>query len=96
MVSKRAPTETSPLLGEHNGTAWASTEAIANHDAESGESRQVEEQGKEPFPDARKQLKYIVPAISIGVWIVLILSHSYLRVIASILRIATPRLIHEL
>lgn len=94
MASKQTPTETSPLLGEHNGTA--SIEAIANHNAESGESRQVEEQGKEPFPDARKQLKYIVPAISIGVWIVLILSHSYLRVIASISRIATPRLMHEL
>jgi hypothetical protein len=65
MASKQTPTETSPLLGERNGTA--STEAIANHDAESGEPRQVEEQGKEPFPDARKQLKYIVPAISIGV-----------------------------
>lgn len=79
MAPKQIPTETSPLLGKHNATA--SAETIANHDAESGESRQVEEQGKKPCPDARKQLKYIVPAISIGVWIVLILSHSYLRVI---------------
>lgn len=65
MASKQPPTETSPLLGGSNGIV--STEAIANRDAESGEPRQVEEQRKEPFPDAKKQLKYIVPAISIGV-----------------------------
>lgn len=68
MAPKRTPTETSPLLGESNGNGAASNGAIVSHDAESGEPRQsVEEQGKEPFPDAKKQLKYIVPAISIGV-----------------------------
>jgi hypothetical protein len=53
-------------LGESNGAV--STGAIVNHDAESGEPGQsVEDQGKEPFPDAKKQLKWIIPAISIGV-----------------------------
>ncbi|OKP11426.1 hypothetical protein PENSUB_3118 [Penicillium subrubescens] len=66
MVPQRTPTETSPLLGESNGTV--SNGAIVGHDAESGEPRpSVEDQGKEPFPDAKKQLKWIVPAISIGV-----------------------------
>jgi hypothetical protein len=53
-------------LVETNGTV--PTGAIVSHDAESGEPRpSVEDQGKEPFPDAKKQLKWIVPAISIGV-----------------------------
>ncbi|KAJ5439165.1 uncharacterized protein N7458_010163 [Penicillium daleae] len=70
MAPKRTPTETSPLLGESNGNGAASNGAIVSHDAESGEPRQsVEEQGKEPFPDAKKQLKYIVPAISIGIFL---------------------------
>ncbi|GLI77298.1 hypothetical protein PoHVEF18_005587 [Penicillium ochrochloron] len=64
----RTPSETSPLLGETNGTV--STGAIVSHDAESGEPRpSVEDQGKEPFPDAKKQLKWIVPAISIGIFL---------------------------
>lgn len=61
------PSETSPLL-QSNGTA--STGAIPTHDAESGGSQNVpEDQIKEPFPDAQKQLKYIVPAISIGIFL---------------------------
>ncbi|KAJ5175003.1 uncharacterized protein N7482_000880 [Penicillium canariense] len=68
MAPERTPTETSPLLGESNGIA--ATGAIASRDAESGEPRQcVEDQAKEPFPDAKKQLKYIVPAISIGIFL---------------------------
>jgi MFS family permease len=55
-------------LGESNGTV--SNGAIVGHDAESGEPRpSVEDQGKEPFPDAKKQLKWIVPAISIGIFL---------------------------
>ncbi|KAJ5090978.1 hypothetical protein N7532_009662 [Penicillium argentinense] len=60
--------ETSPLLGERNGTA--STGTIPTRDAESGDlSNNQDEQTKEPFPDAQKQLKYIVPAISIGIFL---------------------------
>lgn len=67
MAPERIPTETSPLLADSNGTA--STGAIVDRrDEESDDPRQAEaEQIKEPFPDAQKQLKYIVPAISIGV-----------------------------
>lgn len=61
------PSETSPLL-QSNGTA--STGAIPTRDAdtESGDRPIASEVlTKEPFPDAQKQLKYIIPAISIGV-----------------------------
>lgn len=62
-----APSETSPLL-QNNGTV--STGAIPTRDAESnsGHGRNCQdEQAKVSSSDAQKQLKYIVPAISIGV-----------------------------
>lgn len=66
MAPERTLSETSPLLVDSNGTA--STGAIKRRDEESGDpSQPVDEQAKEPFPDAQKQLKYIVPAISLGV-----------------------------
>jgi hypothetical protein len=63
------PSETSPLL-QSNGPA--STGAIPTRDAHAdtesgGQPIASEELAKEPFPDAQKQLKYIIPAISIGV-----------------------------
>jgi hypothetical protein len=64
MAPERSPTETSPLLGSSNGTVSNGT--IPDNNVESGVSTQ-DEQVKEPFPDAQKQLKYIVPAISLGV-----------------------------
>ncbi|KAJ5579663.1 uncharacterized protein N7459_005648 [Penicillium hispanicum] len=67
MAPERTETETSPLLGQSNGTT--STGAITNN-GDSGEHRQPdEEQAKDPYPDAQKQLKYIVPAISIGIFL---------------------------
>ncbi|CAI7590704.1 unnamed protein product [Penicillium pancosmium] len=65
------PSETSPLL-QSNGPA--STGAIptrgAHADTESGDQPIAsEELAKEPFPDAQKQLKYIIPAISIGIFL---------------------------
>ncbi|KAJ5966556.1 hypothetical protein N7481_013270 [Penicillium waksmanii] len=65
------PSETSPLL-QSNGPA--STGAIltrdAHADAESGDQPIASgELAKEPFPDAQKQLKYIIPAISIGIFL---------------------------
>ncbi|KAJ5377008.1 hypothetical protein N7509_013894 [Penicillium cosmopolitanum] len=63
------PSETSPLL-QNNGPA--STGAIPTRDAdtESGDKPIAsEELAKEPFPDAQKQLKYIIPAISIGIFL---------------------------
>lgn len=67
MAPERNPTETSPLLAASNGTAPTGA-IIDRRDAESGElDESADEQVKEPFHDAQKQLKYIVPAISIGV-----------------------------
>lgn len=55
------------MLSANSGTAPTGA-IIDRRDEESGDTRQsAEEQAKEPFPDAQKQLKYIVPAISIGV-----------------------------
>ncbi|KAJ6079316.1 hypothetical protein N7467_009069 [Penicillium canescens] len=66
MTPERSPTETSPLLGSSNGTVSNGT--IPDNNVESGVSTQ-DEQVKEPFPDAQKQLKYIVPAISLGIFL---------------------------
>ncbi|CAI7614451.1 hypothetical protein N7533_013369 [Penicillium manginii] len=65
------PSETSPLL-QSNGPA--STGAIPTRDvdadAESGDHPIASgELTKAPFPDAQKQLKYIIPAISIGIFL---------------------------
>jgi hypothetical protein len=59
--------ESSPLLPDSNGTA--STGAIPRCDEEqpADSVQSTEDLAKEPVPDARTQLKYIVPAISIGV-----------------------------
>jgi hypothetical protein len=69
MASERSHDETSPLLRNSNGTA--STGAIPRCDEEQPADivQPTDEQTKEPFPDALKQLKYIVPAISLGVCI---------------------------
>jgi hypothetical protein len=72
MAPEASPTENSPLLAA--STNAVSNGTISNQHVESGDSVQTEERGKEPFPDAQKQLKYIVPAISLGVWI---LSYSF-------------------
>ncbi|KAJ5895020.1 hypothetical protein N7495_006711 [Penicillium taxi] len=61
MVSEYIPSETSPLLAPSNGAD------IHHESEESGES--VEDQIKAPFPDARKQLKFILPAVSIGIFL---------------------------
>ncbi|KAJ5602106.1 hypothetical protein N7510_011640 [Penicillium lagena] len=61
MPPDREPNETSPLLRAQGDAHPPSTGAIA--------SQCDEEQAKEPFPDARKQLKYIVPAISLGIFL---------------------------
>ncbi|KAJ5634325.1 hypothetical protein N7528_002167 [Penicillium herquei] len=68
MAPERTLSETSPLLGNGNGTA--STGAIDIPHEESAEVRNgVDEQSKEPFKDAQKQLKYIIPAISLGIFL---------------------------
>lgn len=64
MAPETSPSETSPLLGSSNGTVSNGT--IPENNVESGVQMQ-DEQVKEPFPDAQKQLRYIVPAISLGV-----------------------------
>lgn len=66
MAAEQTPTESSPLLGATNGNV--STGAIDIPREESGHiERSQGDQGKDPFPDAHKQLKLIIPAISLGV-----------------------------
>lgn len=67
MAPETSPTESSPLLGSVLASGPVSNGTIPNHHVESGGSVGTEERAKEPFPDAHKQLKYIVPAISLGV-----------------------------
>ncbi|KAJ5184001.1 hypothetical protein N7492_001617 [Penicillium capsulatum] len=67
MPPGRNASETSPLLGPT--TVNPSLGAIPGHE-ESGQTvLQTEDHGKQPFPDAQKQLKYIIPAISIGIFL---------------------------
>jgi len=65
MAPETSPTENSPLLGSSNGTPSNGT--IPDNHVESGIPDETEENSKAPFSDAQKQLKYIVPAISLGV-----------------------------
>lgn len=67
MAPGRTHDETSPLLGDSNGTA--SNGAITHRDEEQPADivQSTDEQAKDPFPEAGKQLRYILPAISIGV-----------------------------
>lgn len=67
MAPETSPTENSPLLGSASTNGAVSNGAISNRHEESGDPAQTEDSGKEPFHDAQKQLKYVVPAISLGV-----------------------------
>lgn len=67
MAPETSPTENSPLLGSALANGPVSNGTIPDHYVESGDSVETEERAKEPSPDAQKQLKYIVPAISLGV-----------------------------
>ncbi|KAJ5954609.1 hypothetical protein N7501_008888 [Penicillium viridicatum] len=69
MAPETSPTENSPLLGSAFTNGAVSNGTISNHHVESGEPVQTEDSGKEPFHDAQKQLKYIVPAISLGIFL---------------------------
>lgn len=88
MSPERIPTETSPLLGpQANGHApHHTTGAISNGHPRSSESVERDHGTEEAQVDkdiahSRNALKYIVPAISIGVWVVSRLaSESYLTV----------------
>lgn len=71
MSPERIPTETSPLLGEESNALPGSTGALFNTDYhQSPENDLLEQQGR---VDAESQqgkdlpLRYIVPAVSIGV-----------------------------
>ncbi|KAJ5784566.1 uncharacterized protein N7503_009778 [Penicillium pulvis] len=67
MSPERIPSETSPLLVPGNGTV--TTGAIDIPREEWAEPRDDDEdQAKEPFPDAQAQLKWIIPAISLGIF----------------------------
>ncbi|KAJ5759010.1 hypothetical protein N7520_006166 [Penicillium odoratum] len=67
MAPERNPSETTPLLVSGNGTA--TTGAIDIPHEELAEPRQDEDdQVKQPFQDTQTQLKYVVPAISLGVF----------------------------
>lgn len=66
MAPERTASETSPLLGHTNGTA--STGAIDIPHEESAEQRQNDDgEAKETVREAQNRLKYIIPAVSLGV-----------------------------
>lgn len=72
MSSERNPSETSPLLGPHaNGhpsTGPLSNGYVHPRDSEAAErNHSTEEAHQKQVAHARNSLKYIVPAISIGV-----------------------------
>ncbi|KAJ6137950.1 hypothetical protein N7471_004436 [Penicillium samsonianum] len=69
MAPETSPTENSPLLGSASANGGVSNGTISNHHVESGDPVQTEERGKESDPDVQKQLKYIVPAISLGIFL---------------------------
>ncbi|KAJ5163123.1 uncharacterized protein N7500_004953 [Penicillium coprophilum] len=69
MAPENSPTETSPLLGSASTNSAVSNGTIPDYHVESGDPGQTERQGKEPVLDAQKQLKYIVPAISLGIFL---------------------------
>ncbi|KAG0158998.1 hypothetical protein PDIDSM_6518 [Penicillium digitatum] len=69
MAPETSPTENSPLLGSASANGIVSNGTIADHHVELGDPVQTEERGKEPFYDAQKQLKYIVPAVSLGIFL---------------------------
>lgn len=58
MALETSPTENSPLLQPSNGT-------LSGSQVESGIQNAVE--SRVQLADAQKQLKYIVPAVSLGV-----------------------------
>lgn len=69
MAPETSPTENSPLLGSASTNGAVSNDTISNHHVESGDPVHTEDSGKEPLYDAQKQLKYIVPAISLGIFL---------------------------
>lgn len=77
MPPERTPSETSPLLGPT--TSNPSLGAIPGRQDSEETVVPTEDQGKEPFPDAQKQLKYIIPAISIGVCCCVVLNECFDR-----------------
>lgn len=72
MSPERNQTETSPLLGSH-ANGHTSTGVVSNgyvHPRDNDAAKQnhaTEEEHQKQMAQARKALKYIVPAISIGV-----------------------------
>lgn len=80
MPAERTPTETSPLLGSQSNTQ--STGTISNiGDVEAGTqqlpARDEEENQTKLASEARPNLKYILPAISIGVCILACYSNRH-------------------
>ncbi|KAJ9201200.1 hypothetical protein DTO021D3_6106 [Paecilomyces variotii] len=74
MTFRDQPTETSPLLGKHRDSHVPAdplpTGAVADPGlVETGEEVIERERAVETVPEARQLLKYIVPAISIGIFL---------------------------
>lgn len=57
------------MLGSVSVNGAVSNGTIPDHHVESGDTVQAEERRKESSNDAQKQLKYIVPAISLGIFL---------------------------
>ncbi|KAJ5928260.1 Major facilitator superfamily domain general substrate transporter [Penicillium verhagenii] len=67
MALERNPSETSPLLVP--GSRDATTGAIdIPHEERAELSEEDDDLAKEPFQDANNQLKYLVPAVSLGIF----------------------------
>ncbi|KAJ5774202.1 hypothetical protein N7457_009098 [Penicillium paradoxum] len=69
MAPETPPTETSALLGSASTNSVVSNGTITDHNVESGVPVETEQQAKKSLSDAQKQLKYIVPAISLGIFL---------------------------
>lgn len=67
MAPERNPTETSPLLGEQSNALPPSTGAIPRVQGEEGVRSEQQTGGDEDPQVKHVALRYIVPAVSIGV-----------------------------
>jgi len=74
MAPERNPTETSPLLGERSNALSPSTGTIPRLQGEEGAHLEQQTEGDEDLQAKNVALRYIVPAVSIGVRIILLLA----------------------
>ncbi|PYH98180.1 MFS multidrug transporter [Aspergillus ellipticus CBS 707.79] len=70
MPPERSPTETSPLLGpQSNGPTTGAIPNLGQQDVEAGEAPESQEEQDKDVSNNRNNLRYILPAISIGIFL---------------------------